>query len=85
MKTPSKPEALWNSGASREDFIAMYGNTEHYDRLEKTYGCECVPVYILHDYTPKPNTDPDYLAWRGDIGPGRILRNSIQHANGKHR
>jgi hypothetical protein len=37
---------LWNSGAPREQFP----DQAEYDRLEKHYGCACIPSYDVYGF-----------------------------------
>jgi hypothetical protein len=37
---------LWNSGADRSEFP----DAAEYDRLEKRYGCACIPTYDVYGF-----------------------------------
>ena len=73
----------WNAGLTKDEMVSKVGSEAAalYDELEQKYGCACIPIHILHDFTPTPDTDPDLLAWRGITGPGKLLRDLIKDLN----
>ena len=75
----------WNAGLTKDEMERKLGVgiAGLYEQLEQKYGCACIPIHILHDFTPTPDTDPDLLAWRGVTGPGKLLRDLIKDTNSK--
>ena len=80
MKGVSKDAMkAWNCGLSLEEAVAKYGTQieAEFQILESIYGCASIPVPDLLGYTPKPDTDPKLLEWRGEIGQGKLLKDII--------
>lgn len=75
----------WNAGLTKEEMVSKLGEdiSGIYDMIEQKYGCACIPIHILRDFTPKPDTDPFLLEWRGITGPGKVLRDLINSKGGK--
>lgn len=73
----------WNAGLDKAEIVSKLGSEAAalYDELEQKYGCACIPIHILHDFIPKPDTDPFLLEWRGEIGAGKVLRDLIKDLN----
>ncbi len=73
----------WNGGLTVEQAVEKYGPEmkEQFEKLEVKYGCASIPLPDLLGYTPKKNTDPKHLAWKGEIGPGAELKKIIASSN----
>jgi hypothetical protein len=84
-----KIRKLWNNGRTlaemieqSPEFTEQQVTTVHQD-LESRFGCASLPMWMLYGDTPfrKHETSDEYKLWKGEIGPGKELREIIQKHN----
>ena len=89
MKGVSKDAMkAWNCGLSLEEAVAKYGTQieAEFEILESIYGCASIPVNVLYGYPKKErNTDKKYTDWKGDTGPGAMLKRIIAQQQNRNK
>lgn len=78
----------WNSGLTIDDAVKKYGPQmkAEFQIIEQHYGCASIPVNVLYGYHKKERcTDPKYLEWKGDTGPGAMLKRIIAQQQNKNK
>lgn len=82
----TKIVAMWNSGLelpqaivfARARGISEQEVTSCFNAWERKYGSSCISISDVYGPSKKTIEDSKYLMWKGEIGPGALLRNIIK-------
>lgn len=84
----NKAMRMWNAGLTVEEILAKYGIdvSVQFAEFESKIGCRSFTVDELHSGIighkyPNRDEEPEwYRAWKGEIGPGKQLREIIKNS-----
>ena len=79
----TKAQRAWNAGLDKPDDVPE----SEWQALRDRYGCRSIPVSDVFGpprasrLTLSRNAVEEYLRWKGELGPGKQLRDIIKRTN----